>query len=192
MKISRLISSVAVAFVMGACVPNEECHIHGTLPSEKYDGNYIFLVPIYNTDSIGVDSTKVVGNQFEFVTKKHVMADIRLAYRVRYGTQNLLVVTEPGDVYASIDSISKGWGTAQNDSLQMWKELTEAYRKTYRSLTRAAYAAKKAEDLEAYGEIMGQANVVREDYMKSTHRIAENMNGSVLGDFLNKQFPKKD
>lgn len=45
--------------------------------------------------------------------------------KVRYGTQDLLIVTEPGEISVVIDSVSSGRGTPQNDALQAWKELKE-------------------------------------------------------------------
>ena len=190
MKFNSLILSVMLALVICSCSLNDECRIHGTLPSDKYDGNYIFLVPVFNTDSVGVDSTKIVGREFELVTSKHVVADIRLPYRVRYGIQNLLVVTEPGDVFASIDTISKGWGTPQNDSIQMWKNSTMNFRSRYASFSRAAHEAQQSGDTVSYGAFKSQMESVREEYIRQTHALADNMEGSILSDFLNRQFPR--
>lgn len=52
-------------------------------------------------------------------------ARVPIDMRVRYGTQDLLVVTEPGVINVVIVTVSSGSGTPQNEALQTWKELKD-------------------------------------------------------------------
>ncbi|MCQ2203646.1 MAG: DUF4369 domain-containing protein [Bacteroidales bacterium] len=189
--ISKTLAAIACIAALTACTKNQECRIHGTVPSDQYDDKYIFLVPIYKPDSVGVDSVKIKGRTFEFVTEKNIVADIRLGYRYRFGTQNLLIVTEPGDVYAEIDSISKGWGTPQNDYLQEWKENTESKTKAIRALTKAINAAKAADDNQSVDELRHQVQEIQGSYMEKTMKLKETLKEGPLFDFLDKIYPSK-
>lgn len=107
----------------------DEYVIKGSTSQSRLDGERVFLVP-YGTkafeDSIGVDSVVIKNGRFEFRGHKgEFLARITMDKRVRYGTQDLLVVTEPGEITVIIDTVSSGKGTPQNDALQIWKTLKE-------------------------------------------------------------------
>ena len=81
------------------------------------------------------------------------------------GNENLLVITEPGETYVTIGPVSSSRGTPQNDSLQVWKNLTKKY----------------------YNKEMS-----REVYVERTRHMAKKLGDeSTLGAFLNKRFPEK-
>ena len=93
----------------------------------KPDSALLFLVPMEGPHPRPVDSVFVAADgKFEFRGNVEQMAVLRLAWRQRYGTQELLVVTEPGVTEVILDSISSSHGTPQNDALQQWKEAREA------------------------------------------------------------------
>ncbi len=116
------------------CTGNkEEYVIKGSTTQSRLDGERVFLVP-YGTksfeDSIGVDSTVIKNGKFEFRGHKgEFLARVTVDKRVRYGTQDLLIITEPGEITVVIDSISSGKGTRQNDLLQAWKVIKEDHDK---------------------------------------------------------------
>ena len=188
---NTILSAAICTLAMASCTVNDECRIHGTLSSDKYNGVRIFLVPTEHADSIGVDSTVIKDCHFEFVTSKRIVADIRLDYHHRFGIQNLLVVTEPGDVNVSIGEQSHSSGTAQNDSLEAWKKSTELYHRTSGSLNKAAYAARNAGDTTSYNDIKQQAKNAYNDYRMRTQQMADNVGEGPLHDFIYKMFPKK-
>ncbi len=108
---------------------NDEYIIKGSTTQSRLNGQRVFLVPYGSPtieDSIGVDSTVIENGRFEFRGRKgEFLARITMDKRVRYGTQDLLIVTEPGEITVVIDSTSSGHGTPQNEALQSWKELKE-------------------------------------------------------------------
>ena len=99
--------------------------IHGYVEDPALDGAQVFLVPLKDAVKENIDSVVIKGQKFEFKGTVERMSDIRIERLRRIGTQNLLVVTEPGDIYVTIGKQSSGYGTPQNDSLQAWKQLTE-------------------------------------------------------------------
>ncbi len=111
----------------------DEYVIKGSTSQSRLDGERVFLVPYGSKsfeDSIGVDSTVVKNGKFEFRGHKgEFLARVTMDKRVRYGTQDLLIITEPGEITVVIDSISSGKGTPQNDLLQAWKVLKEDHDK---------------------------------------------------------------
>ena len=194
MKTQKLLA-IAAMVLMTACTATDsqqgECRIHGTLSSDKWDGQYIFLVPTYRADSVGVDSAKIAGRKFEFVTTKRNVSDLRLSWRTRFGTQNLLVVTEPGDVYVTIDSISHGYGTPQNDSLQAWKTRTENFKRKARALSAASRNFYAAQDSVSGDAIKEQLIAARNEYRKATLRMAKQMEGTPLSEFMYRIYPER-
>lgn len=180
---------MAAAALLTACgggaARSGECHIHGELSSDKWDGQYIFFVPMYDKESVGVDSVKIKGRTFDFTTAKSCVSDIRLSWRTRYGTQNLLVVYEPGEVNVRIDSVSSGGGTPLNDSLEAWKERSERYSAAAEALRRAAQNFGVAGDSAAAQAMKEQARAARDDYREATVRLADATEGTPLADFLN-------
>lgn len=119
-----------VCFGMVCCSKGEgEYVVKGETSQERLEGHRVFLVPYGSPtieDSIGVDSTEIKNGKFEFRGNKgEFLARVTMDRKVRYGTQDLLIVTEPGEINVVIDSVSSGRGTPQNDALQTWKELKE-------------------------------------------------------------------
>lgn len=124
------VMALGLAFVSGCGHDSDkEYIIHGSTSQARLDGERVFLVP-YGTkayeDSIGVDSTVIRKGRFEFKgVKGEFLGRVTVDKRVRYGTQDLLIVTEPGEITVVIDSVSSATGTQQNDILQRWKDLKE-------------------------------------------------------------------
>ena len=123
----KKIALLAYAVLLAACAgtPKEGCIIKGVIddPDDR-DGEYVFLVPAGPHEDADVDSVLIDKGHFEFVVDKEEMNIIRVTKYRRLGLQDLIVVTEPGVVEAVISSDSHAKGTPQNDSLQVWKDLT--------------------------------------------------------------------
>ncbi len=187
------ITPIILSLILASCATTpsttqSECHINGTLGSNKWDGQYIFLVPINKADSVKVDSTIIHGDKFNFTAHKPIIADIRLSWRTRLGTQNLLVITEPGTITVTIDSISTGAGTPQNDSLQTWKQRTQNYRVTAQALSRAYRNFFAAGDTLAGNALKNEARANYNNYRDASLRMANSMPGTTLANFLNSHF----
>lgn len=172
-KIFYMFLSAAVLFT--SCSQNKEYVIYGTVADPNLEGAKIYLVPLENATVETIDSVYVENQSFEFRGTEEKIADVRVEKRRRIGTQSLLVITEPGEIYVTIGRQSSGRGTAQNDSLQVWKDLTMKYHQTSSDLIRAGKR--------------GQVKAVREAYVARTRQMAENVgNKSTLGIFLNGRF----
>ena len=138
MKKALLIAALAVS--VAACTPKNEYRIHGYVKDASLNDVQVFLVPLHDQSPAMVDSVYIKDNKFEFKghgkMRQEWIADIRLDRRHRYGIENLLIVTEPGDIYVTIGPTSSCYGTPQNDSLQVWKDATTAVNKTTSNLRR--------------------------------------------------------
>ena len=92
-------------------------------------GAKIWLVPFFGPHPRPVDSCIVEPDgKFRFEGNNELFATIRLSAKVRYGYQDLLVVTQPGTIHATIGAVSTGSGTPMNDALEDWKHHIEDYR----------------------------------------------------------------
>jgi hypothetical protein len=178
------------AFLLTACSPAaEEYRIHGIVYHDGLEGVRIFLVPLHDQRAAVVDSVEIRNRRFAFRGHRHGMAVIRLHRAHRYGYQDLLVVTEPGDIHVVVDTVSHGGGTPQNDSLQAWKELTAEYHRASRRLGRAAQEAMAHGDTLSVGIYRHRLDAVRRAYVASTHRLAAALGEGILHDFLLQRCP---
>ena len=166
---------IAGAALLTSCSQNKEYVIHGTVNDPNLEGAKIYLVPLENATVETIDSVYVENQSFEFRGTEEKIADIRIERRRRLGMQNLLVITEPGEIYVTIGRVSSSGGTAQNDSLQVWKDLTKEYHQTSSDLIRQGRR--------------GEVKAVREAYVARTRQMAANLgHKSTLGIFLNGRF----
>lgn len=111
--------------------PKKDFKITGSVPSTKYDGEWIYLVPVEGANSHTVDSAKITNASFTFEGNIERMSIIRSRVLLRLKLQELLIVTEPGTTKAILDSVSSAHGTPQNDALQLWKEEREKSMSAY-------------------------------------------------------------
>ena len=185
MKRILYFSMVALAaIVLASCQKKDVCQIHGTVVGEQYEGKRIFLVPFTGPATAEtVDSVEIKNGKFEFTPDSMQMYKILLDYHYRLGTQPLLVIAEPGDIQVVIDTVSSAVGTPQNDSLQVWKELTEKHRRKYSDLMRPALAKNDT------AKIKELDRTVHIPYKNRSRAMAANMEGTILGDFLKGMFP---
>lgn len=164
------------ALFLSSCNRDEQYRIHGRVTSNELEGLQIFLVPLGHETAEFVDSVHIHNHEFSFKGKEHWMCEIRLGKHHRDKGQNLLVVTEPGDIYVTIGPDSTGGGTPQNDSLQVWKDLTIARNRVFGPLYDAG---RKAE-----------ADSVHNAYKERTRAMALALGqDSILGEFLLNLYP---
>lgn len=160
-----LFTLFAGAAMLASCSQSNEYVIYGTVTNPDLEGAQVFLVPLENPVKETIDSVYIKNQMFEFRGNEEKMADIRIERFKRLGNENLLVITEPGETYVTIGPVSSSRGTPQNDSLQVWKNLTKQY----------------------YNKVMS-----REVYIERTRHMAKKLGAeSTLGAFLNKRFPEK-
>ena len=175
MKRTLILPLLLAAAVFAAC-GRDQYRIHGRVTSNELEGVRIFLVPVGHEEPENVDSLEIHNHEFSFKGKKHGMCAIRLDRRHRDKGQNLLVATEPGDIYVTIGPNSTGGGTPQNDSLQVWKDLTIEKNRRYGEMTNAG-----RKDL---------ADSLQAAYRRRTQEIALALGKeSIAGAFLLEMFP---
>ena len=178
--------------LFGSCQQSNDgkCHIEGTVNGEQYEGKRIFLVPNSGPATMEtVDSMEIKDGKFHFEPDSVQMYKILLDYHYRMGLQPLLIVGEPGTINVTIDSISHATGTPQNDSLEQWKVQTEIHNRQLGMMRKnMAEQNKRGDSLQAK-YIQQRADSFHLVYKNYTRQLAKNMEGSVLGNFLNSLYP---
>lgn len=173
-----IIAFLAGAVLLASCSQSSEYVIYGTVSNPDLEGAKVFLVPLENAVKENIDSTYIRNQAFEFRGTQERMADIRIERYKRFGNENLLVVTEPGELYVTIGQVSSGRGTPQNDSLQVWKNLTRQH-------------YQLAGGLRSQGDMEG-LKALRDAYAERCRQMAADLGReSTLGAFLCSRFPQK-
>ena len=171
----KIILFVLATLVLFSCGRNQY-RIHGRVASNDLEGIQIFLVPVGHEEPENVDSVYIRNHEFFFKGNKEWMCALRLDRYHRDKGQNLLVATEPGDIYVTIGPDSTGGGTPQNDSLQVWKDLTIQMNKEYGKLYSSGLKA--------------QADSLRSIYKQRTREMALALGeDSTVGAFLLSMYP---
>ena len=170
------------------------CHIEGVVNGEQYEGKRIFVVPMFGPKTAEyVDSMEITNGKFSFTkdfTKDTMqMYKILLDYHYRFGLQPLLIVGEPGTIRITIDSISHATGTPQNDSLEKWKVKTEIHNLQLGRMRKNITELQKTGDTAQANYIKQRADSFHLVYKNNTRRMAKNLEGSVLGNFLKTMYP---
>lgn len=192
----KILFSVAIAATMMACGSGSDkgFTIEGTVTQARLEGQKIFLVPMDDSikKEIGVDSTVIKDMKFQFKGNREFVGDIRLDWRVRMGTQNLFVITEPGTITVTIDSNSVGGGTPQNEALQQWKDLTIRRNKA------AAFQGRHVRYLISQGDtayahrLQDSIKTYIEDYREESRKMAKHFDeGATFREFIYKMCPEK-
>ena len=178
--------------LFGSCQQSNDgkCHIEGTVNGEQYEGKRIFLVPNSGPATMEtVDSMEIKDGKFHFEPDSVQMYKILLDYHYRMGLQPLLIVGEPGTINVTIDSISHATGTPQNDSLEQWKIQTEIHNRQWGMMRKNIIDLNKRGDSLQAKYIQQRADSFHLVYKNYTRQLAKNMEGSVLGNFLNSLYP---
>jgi hypothetical protein len=166
------------------------CHITGEVTDSGLEGVSIYLVPYYGPkDAAHVDSAEIKNGQFEFSIDTLMLANIIVDYHYRMNTQQLLVVTEPGELKVKIGVDSSASGTEQNDILQSWKIRTEQHNTQYTRMNRTAREAEKAGDSITYKTFKAKADSVHLKHKQYTRELASSLKEGILHDFLKDLFP---
>lgn len=146
MKTRFLFLYIIYLLLIGCNNPDQSFIIQGTLPSAKYDGEWIYLVPMENAPG-RVDSVKIADATFSFKGTGEEMRVLRLRHILRLRIQELLVVTEPGTIFVKADSIGSVTGTPQNEALQSWKQDREKKQTVYQFIRKGLKTAVGTDSL---------------------------------------------
>ncbi len=173
LKLDRGLIILLPLFFMVSC-NNPTFKISGELPDSKYDGEWVFLVPMEEHTVDDVDSVIIENSSFVFQGNIERVAVIRMPMKQRMQIQELLVVTEPGEINVKLDSVSSAAGTPQNDALQRWKN----YRaESFTKLGLAREMEKTDPDNDLHEKI-------RNDLKAFNYKLLKETGDNTLGDFL--------
>ena len=174
--------------VMSSCSSEtvKKSRIHGTMESANWDGKKIYLVPMFgHVDAAYVDSTIIKNRKFEFATDSCEMKRITVEVTARYGTQDLLVVTEPGDIQVSIGKNSRAGGTPENDSLQVWKDQLMKYSAVLNLLS------KQEKYVNDTSLLKSKRKAIISQITSYTEQMKKRMSSGPFKTFLEKMYPSK-
>ena len=174
--------------VMSSCSSEtvKKSRIHGTMESANWDGKKIYLVPMFgHVDAAYVDSTIIKNRKFEFATDSCEMKRITVEVTARYGTQDLLVVTEPGDIQVSIGKNSRAGGTPENDSLQVWKDQLMKYSAALNLLS------KHEKYVNDTSLLKSKRKAIISQITSYTEQMKKRMSSGPFKTFLEKMYPSK-
>ena len=180
----RFLSLIPIlALLLGSCRESRTYQIKGTLPDAKYDGEYVFLLPLDGVMPRIIDSVQVRDQTFVFTGKadSSQVKIIRMRHLLRLDIQELLVVIEPGNIWVRLNTVSAAGGTPQNEALQAWKEFKTEADQTMDLLRRMNQAQV---DEETSVHIMEQWEKVQSDFKDYNRTFIEKNKGTAVGRFV--------
>lgn len=191
-KILLCFMAVAAVTMFYSCqqANDGKFHVEGVVNGEQYEGKRIFIVPLYGKKTAEyVDSMEITNGKFHFTKDTMQMYTILMDYHYRMGLQQLLVVGEPGTIQVTIDSVSHAYGTPQNDSLEQWKVRTEMHNLQLAKMRQNIVNLRKQGDSVQAKYIAQRADSFHLVYKNYTRRLAKNLEGQTLGNFLKDLYP---
>lgn len=181
MKTQFLFLCIICLLLAGCRNPEQNYIIQGTLPSAKYDGEWIYLVPMENAPG-RVDSVKIANASFSFKGTGEEMRVLRLRHILRLRIQELLVVTELGTIHVKADSIGSVTGTPQNEALQSWKEDREKKQTAYQFIRKGLKTAVGADSLH----LIQISDTLRIQEQERDFLFLQKQGNNTLGKFMQK------
>jgi len=181
MKISKIILLVFSVFLI-TCT-NHNPVIEGTLPSDRYDNEAVYWVPLEGEHPKPVDSTHIKKNTFRLVISERnfgKMGVVRVRPLLRLGLQEILVFAEEGTVNVHLDSISRATGTPLNETLQYWKDRKHSYDMDLYALRRKYRDASEDDQ----SSIKNEMENVSLGYHNDVYQIVVENKDNEIGKFL--------
>ncbi len=177
-----LVYTIILVSLLASCKQEPSFRIYGTLDNNLHDGAKIFLVPADGPQtSETVDSIRIKDGKFYFEGTKEQVSILRMEMKHRLNYQDLLVITEPGDIHVYYSKKGTTAGTLQNDHLQQWKDALERADSITSPLYKKWYNTKSSEDSIRYFEAMKRE---REILGERTKEVIVNEGQTTLGRFL--------
>jgi hypothetical protein len=129
---NRISIIIVVSFFLTSCNRTETFKVEGKVTDETLNGSKIYIVALDGPVSRNVDSTFIMDGRFTFEKKADSLCVKILRVPVRYpnAIEDLVVVTESGNLNVVLSGNSHGEGTRLNNILQEWKDKKRAYDST--------------------------------------------------------------
>lgn len=183
----------AFATIMICCTNSkEEYVIKGSTIQSRLNGKKVFLSPYGKPgirDSIGVDSAIIKDGKFEIRGNRgEFLARVTIEINERFGTQDLLVVTEPGVINVVIDSVSSGNGTPQNDALQTWKDLKEDRDRVHWNQSQHIKYLREQGDTVYANALADSLKHFNAHYLEQIHSIMRVLGSGTAYDLLHQRY----
>jgi hypothetical protein len=169
---------------------NNSTVIKGRLPSDDYDKQAVYWVPLKEEHPMPVDSSHIDKNAFQLVISprnRNKMGIVRLRPEYRLDLQDILIFTEPGTIHIDLDKNSSSSGTPLNQTLQQWKEKKRTYDSTAYSLRRSYNNEQDELEKARFQSNFEENKEVYRIYMDSLiERNKDNPVGQFIGSLMNK------
>lgn len=179
---------VSILVISCASNKNNKFVINGTVPSNKYDGEKVYLVPAMNDNPTNVDSTIIFNGKFTFKGDTERVSIVRLKPILRLKLQDLLVVTEKGMITVKLDNNSMGGGTPQNKLMQQWKDAIMNSNISFAKMQQAKANGKKGIELK---NAIDDANLAKRNADSITLKIIHSDKKSTISKFLSSMTGKR-
>jgi len=171
--------------IMGfaACTENESV-IEGRVPDANYENEKVYLVPVKDASSKTVDSTLIREGRFQFKLKpgkQNRIFIVRVKPLLRLNLQDILIFSEPGTVYVSMDKNSSSSGTPLNQTLQQWKEKIHTSDSIYYTLYRKY---KEETDEVEKARLQSEIEEIQKDYRSYADSLADRNKDNAVGQFI--------
>ena len=146
----KIIWLFAAMMMIMACQPQQRtgsCRVYGSVSDSTMEGQRIVIEPLdMSKTSVKSDTVLVKDGKFETSLDSVMIYKVMPAEGTLYSVlQPVIIVAEPGNVWVKLGVDSHSGGTAQNDTLEQWKILTEAHSHVYNQLrAKASMASEKA------------------------------------------------
>lgn len=177
---------VLLLCILTGCKSESAYRIYGTMSDHSCDSAKIYLVPAVGPQTPEtVDSAYIRNGVFYFEGNEERIGILRLGFKYRMNHQELLIVTEPGEIHAFIGEISSASGTPQNEHLQQWKEYRDysmAEAQTYLDRWRESHTS---DDSLRYHQVLDSLRTAQREY---TYAFLKEEENSTLGRFFYKNF----
>ena len=176
------------------CQPQKStgsCRVYGSVSDSSMEGRRIVIEPLdMSTTTVKSDTVEIKNGKFEIALDSLLIYKVMPAEGTLYGTlQPIIIVGEPGNVWVSLGPDSHSGGTAQNDTIEHWKVLTEAHTRAYNQvLAKASQMAAKGDSVQA-AALHKEADSLHTIYSEKTHHMAEGIGKGPLYNFLSRFSP---
>lgn len=168
-----------------SCTRKSLYTIEGRLPSHKYDGQWMYLVPMENANRTNVDSFKIKNGYFEFKGDTERISILRMKPLYRLEMQELLIITEKGVTKVSINKNSVAKGTSQNEALQLWKDKQIVFMQMARKAYEAVRSKHSVKDSLNW---IAKINLADKEMKSFSIKLLKQQKANTLGKFLYGQY----
>lgn len=178
-----------VGLLLFSCQGHPKFIIQGQMSDDTFDGEQMYLVPLFDATEDKVDSCTISQGKFQFegTADSSQVFILRPKPILRINIQEALVVKEEGRIFVKMGQSSFVGGTSTNDSLQSWKIQKEARDQKIHNLQLAdrnlSGSFKKAIDYQIDSLIIARKNY----YFEAAKRNQDNALGQMILKMLGKQ-----